>query len=141
MRTPVLAFALSLAASGAAAAPAQFFPPANPRSPFSEVVRAGDMLYVSGQLGVKPGQPQPFEAEAKAALDNVAKVLAAHGASMDDVIRCHVMLTDMGKWQAFNGVWAGYFKPGHMPTRSVFGVSGLAVGAQVEVECEAYVGR
>jgi reactive intermediate/imine deaminase len=141
MRILPLALALCLAAGAAAAAPPQFFAPANPKSPFSEAVRAGDMLVVSGQLGVKPGQTQAFEAEAKGALDNVAAVLARHGATMDDVVSCHVMLTDMGKWQAFNGVYQGYFKPGHMPARSVFGVSGLAVGAQVEVECEAYVGR
>jgi enamine deaminase RidA (YjgF/YER057c/UK114 family) len=60
---------------------------------------------------------------------------------MDDVVKCTVMLADMGKWSRFNAVYAGYFKPGRLPARSVLGAGGLAAGAQVEVECWAYVGR
>jgi reactive intermediate/imine deaminase len=123
-----------------AAAPA-YYPPQNPQSPYSEAVRAGDFLIVSGQLGLAPaGQTQSFEAEAKRAMENVAAVLGRHGASMDDVVKCTVMLADMGQWGAFNGVYTGYFKPGRLPARSVFGSSGLAAGARLEVECWAYVG-
>ena len=48
------------------------------------------------------------------------------------------MLADMAKWGDFNKVYVGYFKPGHMPARSAFGANGLALGAEVEVECLAY---
>jgi reactive intermediate/imine deaminase len=141
MKAPALALALSFAAGAAAAAPPQFFPPANPRSPYSEAVRAGDFLIVSGQLGVKPGQTQTFAEEAKGAMDNVAAALARHGASMDQVVKCTAMLADMGQWQAFNEVYVPYFKPGRLPARSVLGAGGLAAGARVEVECWAWMGR
>ncbi|MBS0334550.1 MAG: RidA family protein, partial [Proteobacteria bacterium] len=108
MRLAIAAFAAALSA-GASAGPAwsaDYYPPANPKSPFSEAVKVGDLLIVSGQIGVKPGQAQPFEAEAKQAMDGVAAVLGRHGASMDNVVKCTVLLTDMGKFAAFNAVYA-----------------------------------
>ena len=135
-----LALAAVLIAGPAAAAEPEFYPPANPQSPYSEAVRVGDLLVVSGQLGVRPGQPVSFEDESRRALDNVAAVLSRHGAGMGDVFKCTVMLTDMSKWAAFNGIYTGYFKPGRLPARSVLGAGALAAGANVEVECWAYVG-
>jgi 2-iminobutanoate/2-iminopropanoate deaminase len=141
MRAVLIGAAMvAMTASGALAAGPQFFPPANPKAPFSEAVRAGDLLIVSGQLGVKPGVAQPFEAEAKQAMDNVAAVLGRHGASMDQVVKCTVLLTDMGKFAAFNEVYVAAFKPGRLPARTAMGVAALAAGANVEVECWAYVG-
>ena len=138
-------FAATLAAvalAGPALAAPEFYPGANPRAPFSEAVRVGDLLIVSGQLGITPGQPAPFEAEAKKAMDNVAAVLGRHGASMDDVVKCTVFLTDMSKFAAFNAIYTGYFKPGRLPTRSAVGVAALAApGATLEVECMAAVAK
>ncbi|MGZ6037872.1 MAG: RidA family protein [Phenylobacterium sp.] len=133
--------ALTLAAGQALASPPEFYPPANPKSPFSEAVKAGDFLIVSGQLGVRPGQPAPFEDEAKRAMDSVSAVLARHGASMNDVVKCTVLLTDMGKFAAFNDVYVSYFKPGHLPARTAMGVGALAAGAAVELECWASTAR
>ena len=143
MRTlPALAFLVALAAGPALAAPPVFHPAPQAGRPYSEAVRAGDFLIASGQLGLAPdGKPQPFAVEAKRAMDNVAAVLARHGASMDQVVKCTAMLADMGQWTAFNGVYLTYFKPDRLPARSVVGTSGLAGGAQVEVECWAYVGK
>ncbi|HEY3950716.1 RidA family protein [Phenylobacterium sp.] len=140
MRLALAAFAAALAA-GSAAQAADYYPPANARSPFSEAVKVGDLLMVSGQIGVRPGQPAPFEDEAKRAMDSVAAVLGRHGASMDNVVKCTVLLTDMGKFGAFNTVYTSYFKPGHLPARTAMGVAALAVGASVEVECWAEVPR
>ncbi|MGZ2412920.1 enamine deaminase RidA (YjgF/YER057c/UK114 family) [Sphingomonas sp. F9_3S_D5_B_2] len=50
------------------------------------------------------------------------------------------MLSDMANWPAFNKVYVTYFAPGHLPARSALGVNGLALGAMVEVECQAYAG-
>jgi 2-iminobutanoate/2-iminopropanoate deaminase len=72
-------------------------------------------------------------------MHNVAAVLGRHGASMNDVVKCTVLLTDMGKFAAFNEVYTSYFKPGHLPARTAMGVSALAVGANVEVECWAHL--
>jgi len=137
MRTVVALLALTLATPAIAAAP-EYYPAARPNAPFSEAVRVGDLLIVSGQLGITPGQPQPFDVEAKAAMDNVAAVLGRHGASMNDVVKCTVFLTDMTKFAAFNTVYTSYFKPGRLPTRSAVGVAALAApGATLEVECWA----
>ena len=109
------------------AAPASTIAPANPKSPFSEAVRAGDFLIVSGQVGLAARQARrSFEDQSHHALDSIAAILGRHGASMNDVVKCTVLLTDMGKFAAFNEVYVGYFKPGRLPTRTAMGVSALS---------------
>jgi len=112
-----------------------------PGAPFSAAVRAGDTLYVSGQIGsaAQGGLPEEFSAQANNALDNVASALALAGAGMDDVAKCTVMLTDMTQWPAFNALYVRRFKPGHLPARSAIGANALALGAKVEIECIAYL--
>ncbi len=139
--TLLAAATLVLTAGPVLAAPAEYFPPANPKSPFSEAVKAGGFLIVSGQLGVRPGQSGTFEDESRRALDNVAAVLGRHGASMNDVVKCTVLMTDMSKFAAFNEIYTSYFKPGRLPARTAMGVSALAAGANVEVECWASTGQ
>ena len=113
--------------------------------PFSQAVRIGDVLYLSGALGNLPGTrqvvPGGIEAETKQTMDNIAAVLAANGLSFDDVFKCTVMLADVAKWEDFNKVYVTYFKPDRLPARSAFGAGGLALGAQVELECWAYAGK
>jgi reactive intermediate/imine deaminase len=108
--------------------------------PFSEAVRVGHTLYLSGQLGITPGTltlvPGGIEGEARQAMENIRTTLAAHGYAMSDIIKCIVMLADMKDWPAFNAVYQTYFTPPY-PARSAFGASGLALGARVEVECTA----
>ena len=139
MRLAPIVLASALIAGQVAAA--DYYPPPNPKSPYSEAVKAGDFLIVSGQLGVRPSGAAPFEDEAKHAMENVAAVLGRHGASMDNVVKCTVLLTDMGKFAAFNDVYLTYFKPGHLPARTAMGVAALAAGGNVEVECWAYMGK
>jgi reactive intermediate/imine deaminase len=142
MRALLIALAALSVAAPALAAPPEFYPAARPNAPFSEAVRVGDLLIVSGQLGLTPGQPKPFEAEAKQAMDNVAAVLGRHGASMDNVVKCTVFLTDMSKFQAFNAIYVSYFKPGRLPARSAVGPAALAApGATLEVECMAALSK
>jgi len=113
--------------------------------PFSQAVRVGDVLYLSGAIGNVPGTPRlvpgGMEAEAKQAMENIGTVLKANGLSFDDVFKCTVMMADMSKWGDFNKVYVTYFKPGRLPARSAFGASGLALGAQLELECWAYAGK
>jgi len=112
--------------------------------PFSESVRLGDVLYLSGQLGNEPGQkklvPGGLEAEAHQTMRNIAHVLGKHGLSFDHVFRVQVMLADMAEWDAFNKVYVTYFKPERLPARSAWGCTGLALGARCEVEAWAYCG-
>ncbi len=109
--------------------------------PFSEAVRAGDYLFLSGQIGTLPGAlqlvPGGINAEAKQAMENIKSALERHGSSLASVVKCTVFLADMAEWPAFNDVYRQYFK-GSFPARSALGASGLALGARVEIECIAY---
>ncbi len=108
--------------------------------PFSEAVRVGNLLVLSGQLGNLPGTtelaPGGMAGEARQAMENVKAILERNGSSMEQVVKCTVMLTDIAEWPAFNEIYVTYF-PGPKPARSAFAASGLAFGAKVEVECWA----
>jgi 2-iminobutanoate/2-iminopropanoate deaminase len=121
------------------AAPALGAPPA--ALPFAEAVRAGDLLYLSGQIGAAPGSARPVAggvaAEARQAMDNIGATLRRNGLDYADLVKCTVMLTDMKQWSAFNRVYAGYFPDGRYPARSAIGANALALGAGVEIECIA----
>ena len=112
--------------------------------PFSEAVRNGDTLYLSGQIGNLPGTrtlaPGGFPAEARQALENIKAVLTAHGRTTADIVKCTVMLADMADWPAFNEIYVSFLKKPY-PARSALGASGLALGARVEVECIASAGH
>ena len=136
-----LALLLGACAANPPASPqVEYFPvPGQQRLPFSEAVRVGEMLYLSGQLGTDstgrrvPGGIGP---ETRQALTNVAAVLARHGATLDRVVKCTVMLADIAEWPAMNQVYVTFFKT-HLPARSAFGATGLALGARLELECMA----
>ncbi len=98
------------------------------------------MLYLSGKLGtdstgkLAPGGIGP---ETKQTLENVKAVLDKNGSSMDNVIKCTVMLADIKEWADMNTVYGTFFKKERMPGRSAFGTSGLVNNARVEIECMA----
>lgn len=109
--------------------------------PFSEAVRVGSMLYLSGAIGIDSTGtvvPGGIEAETRQALVNIRSVLERHGSSMDRVIKCTAMLADMQEWAAMNRVYVDFF-PTNLPARSAFGASGLALGSRVEIECIATI--
>ena len=112
--------------------------------PLSEAVRVGDTLYLSGQIGVQPGTlklvPGGLKEEARQTMTNIRTTLEAHGYSMNDIVKCTVMLADMSKWSEFNGIYTNFFT-GRYPARSALGTTELALGAQVEVECIAHKTR
>ena len=111
-----------------------------PGLPLSEAVRVGDTLYLSGVVGVVPGElkvvPGGLAAEARQALGNVRTMLEAQGLGLKNVVKCTVMLADIAEWGAFNEVYKEFFSAPY-PARAAFGASGLALGASVEVECIA----
>jgi 2-iminobutanoate/2-iminopropanoate deaminase len=108
--------------------------------PFSEAVRVGNTLYLSGQIGIQPGTLNlaagGIQAEARQTLENIKSTLETHGYAMRDVVKCTVMLADIAEWATFNEVYKAYFAPPY-PARSALGANGLAMGARVEVECLA----
>jgi len=111
--------------------------------PFSQAVRVGDILYLSGALGNLPGKlelvPGGIEAETRQTMENIGTVLRENGLGFADIFKCTVMLADMSKWGDFNKVYLEYFDPDRLPARSAFGANGLALGAELELECLAYM--
>lgn len=138
-----LALALGSAAAAAGEQKVEYYPIEGGDSlPFSEAVRVGNTLYVSGSIGNIPGTSQLAEGgigpETSQTLENIKVVLEKHGSSMNEVVKCTVFLADIAEWGAMNEVYVTYF-PLHKPARSALGVSGLALGARTEIECIATV--
>ncbi|MGH8495139.1 MAG: RidA family protein [Gammaproteobacteria bacterium] len=111
--------------------------------PFSEAVRVGNLLFLSGMIGNVPGTldlaPGGIQGETRQALQNIQAALERHGSAMDRVVKCTVFLADMAEWSSMNEVYVQFF-PGSKPARSAFGASGLALDSRVEIECIATVG-
>lgn len=107
--------------------------------PFSSAVRVDNTLYLSGNLGNIPGTLELAEGgiqgETRQTMENIKTVLEQFGSSMDEVVKCQVFLADIAEWGAMNEVYKTYFE--NPPARSALGVSGLALGARVEIECTA----
>ncbi len=113
--------------------------------PFSEAVRVGDLIYVSGMLGTRPGTlelaPGGIREETRQALENIRDIVERAGSSMERVVKCTAMLADMAEWPAMNEVYVTFFPADRRPARSAFGATALALGARVEIECIAAASR
>lgn len=112
--------------------------------PFSTAVRVGDLLFLSGQIGTKPGTRElaagGVAAQTRQTMENIKTVLEYAGSSLDRVVKCTVFLKNIDDYGAVNEVYASYFTE-DPPARSAVAGSGLALGASVEIECIAMVGR
>ena len=131
-------------ALGVNAAPAQegvtHYVTAESKYPFSPAVRAGNTVYLSGQIGADAsGLGKDFDMQARLAMDNIMAAAKLAGMRPENIAKCTVMLADMKNWDAFNKIYRTYFQAGQFPARSAFGVTGLAMGAALEVECIGYV--
>lgn len=109
--------------------------------PYSQAVRHGSMIFVSGQLPLDPAtgkMPESAADQAKQCLTNMKHILEEAGSSMANVIRCGVFLTNLGDFADVNEVYATFFD-GDFPARACIEVSKLPLGANVEIECVAFV--
>ena len=106
--------------------------------PFSAAVRTGNLLFVSGQVGMRGGKVgQGIEEQTRFTLENIRDVLAQAGCALSDVVKVTVFITDMSLWPRMNDVYREYF-PSEMPARSALGANGLALpDLLVEIECVA----
>lgn len=112
-----------------------------PVGPYSQGVRAGCLLYVSGQIPIDPATGQlvaGFEEASRRALENVKAIVEAAGGSLDRVIKVTVYIRDISRFSDFNKIYAEYFK-NVKPARAVVEVSGLPLNAPLEVEAVAYL--
>jgi len=110
-------------------------PPQN--QTYSQAVRLGDVIYLSGQLGIRADgtRPDTFSAEVRQALDNVATVLEAAGSSLSLVAKVNIYITDFSRVPEMNEVYPKYFP--HRPAKTTVEIVKLDKGAQIEVEVVA----
>lgn len=110
--------------------------------PYSQAVRAGNVLYLSGQIPLDPASGNlvqgDFTVQAKRVLENLRAVLKESGAEFQHVVKATVYLTDLGNFQTLNSIYAEYFGE-HKPARSTIGVAALPRGAGVEIDLIAVV--
>ncbi len=120
----------------------EYYPfPTKTSLPFSAAVRVGNTLYLSGQMGTDESLKiitGGIEAETRQTFLNMKAILERHGSSLERIVKCTVMMADMKEWPAMNAVYVQHF-PTHLPARSAFGASSLALGGRVEIECIATV--
>ena len=108
-------------------------------APFSHAVRAGDYLFITGQMPtLKHDNTQlvggGIEAQTHQVMKNLVDVLKAAGSSLEKVIFARVYLVNFGDFDKMNSVYASYFVQDKLPARTCIGVTGLAVGASVEID-------
>ena len=137
----VLLLAIFMVPVGAVADP-EFFdegPMAEKGYPFSESVRVGNILLISGQVGVDENNELiegGIVGETRQIMSNIGGALERRGLGFSDVVKCTVFLADVAEWGEFNTIYTTYFEPPY-PARSALGANGLALGARLEVECIA----
>ena len=110
--------------------------------PFSDAAIVGNIIYVSGQVGSKPGTRKVVDggigAETMQTLNNIKKILNDLGSSSDKIFKCLCMLEDINDYSEMNNAYTKFFSSrDYLPSRSTFAGSGLALGAKIEIECWA----
>jgi 2-iminobutanoate/2-iminopropanoate deaminase len=107
-------------------------------SPYTAVVRAGDFLICSGQLGMgEEGLVEGVGAQVKQAMHNITSLLGAKGSGLHNIVKTTVFLTDMANYGEMNEAYIAFFE-GAPPARSAVAVAGLPYNALVEIEAWAY---
>lgn len=110
--------------------------------PYSQAIRAGELVFTAGQLGIDPATGELAAADvvgqAERALANLDAILRAAGSGLDRLVKVTVFLADIGDWPAVNDVY-GLMLPEPYPARSAFAVKDLPKGARVEIEAVATV--
>ena len=115
-----------------------------PVAPYSHAVRAGDFLFVTGQLAEDPETGKvikgPIEDQTTQVMENLKLVLEQAGTSFEKVVMARVFVTDFRYYEVVNRIYASYFQPGRYPGRTAVGVIGLAGFGDVEIDLIVYCG-
>ena len=110
--------------------------------PYSQAVRVGDWLFLSGQIGLDPASGELTAggvlAETRQVLENLRAVLTAAGAALDDVVRTTIYLVDLADFSRVNEIYTGFFRAPY-PARATVGVAALPRGARVEIDAVAMI--
>ena len=114
-----------------------------PVAPFSHATEVNGLVYLTGQMPTWPDDPERalpagIEAQTRRVMDNLALILDQVGLALTDVFQVRAYLTEFDRdYAAMNETYRSYFEPGRLPARTCVGVTGLAVGALVEIDCIA----
>lgn len=115
-----------------------------PLGPFPHAIRAGDFLFVTGQLAEDPGTGEvvagPIEQQVRQVMDNLKLVLEHAGTNFNNAVMARVFITDLRYLQTVNEVYSSYFEASRLPCRTTIGVAGLAGLGDVEVDLIVYCG-
>lgn len=110
--------------------------------PYSQGVKAGNMIFVSGQLPINPETGEllkgDIQEQAKRSLENVKAILKSGGATLEDVVKVNVSVVDINQFSLINEVYAEYFS-NHKPARALVEVSRLPLGGEIEIEAIAII--
>ena len=109
--------------------------------PYSQAIKSGSMVYVSGQLPLDPAtgkMPEAITDQARQSLTNVKSILEAAGSSLDKVVRVGIFMTNLADFKAVNEIYATFFT-GACPARATVQVAALPLGAAIEIEATAEV--
>jgi 2-iminobutanoate/2-iminopropanoate deaminase len=113
-------------------------PPPPPTAAYSHAVRAGEYLFVTGQLGVDPATntlvPGGTVAQTHQVMRNLQAVLAGAGTTLARAVMVRIYLTNFADYAAMNAAYASYFEPSRLPARTTVGVTALALGGAVEID-------
>ncbi|MSO95305.1 MAG: reactive intermediate/imine deaminase [Thermoleophilia bacterium] len=110
-------------------------------APYSQAIRVGDLVFVAGQIGIRPGESSiegDIAAQTEQVLRNLSAILEAAGSSLANLVKTSVFLQDLGDFAAMNEVYARHVG-GRPPARSTFEVAKLPSGAVVEIEAVAHL--
>ncbi len=109
--------------------------------PFSDATIVDNIIYVSGQVGTRPGTTELISGgigpETTQALNNIKSIINQLGGSSENIFKCLCMLSDINDYSEMNEAYSMFFDEGKKPSRSTFAGSGLALGAEIEIECWA----
>lgn len=116
-----------------------------PVAPYSHAVRAGDFLFVTGQLAEDPATGQvvkgPIEDQTRQVMENLKTVLSYANSSFEKVVMARIFVTDFRYYEVVNQIYQSYFTPGRLPGRTTVGVTALADFGDVEIDLIAYCGE
>jgi len=116
----------------------------DPVGPYNQAIKAGNFIYCSGQIAINPSSNQidclgDIKGETNQVLKNLKAVLTASGASLEDVIKTTIFLTDLNNFQIVNDIYSQFFKNEPSPARACVEVSSLPKGVLIEIDCVAYI--
>ena len=116
----------------------------DPVGPYNQAIKAGNFVYCSGQIAINPNNNKidclgDIKGETTQVLNNLKAVLTASGASLEDVIKTTIFLTDLNNFQIVNEIYSEFFRNEPSPARACVEVSSLPKGVLIEIDCVAYI--